>query len=81
MLSFNPSKCRWRMECRVQRRTGTTIWVAFATPWVRENEQTSRKQVPGVGLPNHAARGQRKKSVVWAGGGGFAGRGMDSLGH
>ena len=37
------------MEWRVQRRTGTTIWEAFVTPWVRENEQTNRKQVPGVG--------------------------------
>lgn len=39
------------MECRVQRRTGTTILGGFATPWVRENEQTSRKQVPGVAYP------------------------------
>lgn len=29
-----------------------------------ENEQTSRKQVPGVGFASHAARGQRKKSAV-----------------
>ena len=63
MLSFNPSKCRWRMERRVQRRTGTTIWEAFATPWVRKNEQISRKQVPGVGLPSHAARGPAKPSA------------------
>lgn len=40
-------------------------------PGERAYEQTSRKQMPGVGLGSHAARGQRKKSATWAGGGGF----------
>lgn len=44
---------------------------AFATPQVKEDEQTSRKQVPGVGSASHAAGGQRRMSAVWAGGGGF----------
>lgn len=60
------------MEGRGQRRGKTTARSeAFATSQVRENEQTSRKQVPGVGSARDAAGHQRNVSGVWAGWGGF----------
>lgn len=60
------------MEWRGQQRGKTTAHSeAFATSQVRENEQTSRKQVPGVGSATDAAGNQRNVSGVWAGGGGF----------